>query len=567
MRIRYASAYQAIGIVLTLSCLTAAAGCSGGGSAGSAPNSLVPQVPLPSESQPSQTPFSGSDSAISLDGRVTTILSSTEFSYETGYPHGHVPVLYSESMVVPSNASLRVGQSVTVKGSFNKLDKLIATKVTVESTSPSPTPTPTPTSTPAPTGRLHIATFAYDDVNGPGENASTASVNLYLSYAQGNGKALSDCHSGSQSCKAVFYVDPNHSYNNSPSSCMSHPDGDVVGAASESWFVHNTGSSDSAHRVYGKSSDGCRIWEMNPKSGGFQKWWQNYLVSHADNYDLYLLDNDPMDIPDAGYFPSGGGCNPWPSICNSTEEISNNTAEVSARASFVNAMNHSDGKPMHFFYQQSSFNTTLDLSAFSASNRFVGFTCEGCISTYAFPARSTFYERVLNEMAAVNSSPGAYLLISHGNASAGSATQILQRLVTTGIIWLAYSEGHTIVQPDLESNTNNLAVWPEDLIYPSEPLQSMTSGANDLKVASGVWRREFKSCFQGGRSFGKCAVVVNSTGSSLVVRSSWLSQTYKHVVKLSGGDVLAGGSATLDATPFTANSTTIQTGGALLLAP
>jgi hypothetical protein len=364
----------------------------------------------------------------------------------------------------------------------------------------------------------------------------------------------------------VFYLNPNHEYDYGSPSCVTHPDADVLAAASESWFVHNTGYADSAHRVYGKSRFGCYVWELNPNSSGVQTWWSNYLRSSADTYDLYLLDNDPMDVVEENYFTfSGGGCNPWPSYCYSTQEISNNAAQVLAHAHFVNAMSHSNGTPMVFFYQQASFNIPLDLSAFTTSNRLIGVSCEGCIATTAIPVRPTLYRSVLNEMAAVNASSGSYLLISHGNSPAGSATQVLQRLVTTGIVWLAYSQGHTIVQPDLEANTNNLAIWPEDLIYPSGPVQSMVLSANDLQVTPGVWRREFTTCYQAGNFFGRCAVIVNSTASAITVRSSWLSQSYRHVITLSGGDELSGGVANLAGASFIPNSTVVQAGGVLLL--
>src|SRR5579872_91754 len=435
---------------------------------------------------------------------------------------------------------------------------------------PSPTPTPSPTRTatptPVPSGLYHIATWAADSAFGQGGSVSAATVNQLVSYAIGDGKAANDCHGSFNGCKSVFYLDPNHVWNNSPSSCVSHPDADVVAAASESWFVHDTGFSDAAHRVHGKDSSGCSIWEMNPNSAGLQTWWRNYLRTHADSYDGYLIDNDPMDVTDAGFFPSGGGCNPWPSYCLSTHEIANNAAEVAARAHFVEAMSHSNGSPMHFFFQQASFNIALDLSAFAATNRFVGLSCEGCVSTTASPLRPSLYAPVLNEMAAANATSGAYLLISKGDSPAGSATQIAQRMVTIGITWLAYSEGHTIVRPNLESNTNNLAIWPEDLIYPAGPLQSMRLGAIDLMVQPGVWRREFSACYQKGIAIGPCAAIVNANGNAVAVKSSWLHQSYRHVITLARGDELSGGAADISGASFRANSTTVRASEALLLA-
>jgi hypothetical protein len=240
---------------------------------------------------------------------------------------------------------------------------------------------------------------------------------------------------------------------------------------------------------------------------------------------------------------------------------------VLAHANFANAMTHSNGSPMYFFYQQASFNVPLDMSPFTITNRFIGVTCEGCVASIASPVNPRVYAYVLDEMAAVNATPAAYMLISHGNSLAGSATQILQRLVTTGIVWLGYSEGHTIVQPDLETNTDKLAIWPEDLIYPSYPRQSMRTSSNDLLVAPRVYRREFARCYQRGFLLGPCATVVNANPSAVAIRSSWLYQTYHHVVTLRGGDALSGGVADISGAAFIPGSTWVQAGGAILLTP
>jgi len=522
-------------------------GCAGPGSVSGATHGPIIQVP------PTTASAETSQTSLTLSGTVSSVESPSQFTYDTGSPHGHVLVLYAESMVVPSGSTVRVGHVVSVTGKFNTSEHLVATKVTIESQSSS--------------SHYHITTWALDSYWAQGENASVASVNQLVSYAEGNGKSPADCHSGSQSCKAVFYLDPNHSYNDTPSSCMSHPDGDVVAAASEDWFVHDAGYTDSAHRVHGKSNSGCMIWEFNPNAAGVQSWWRSYLRSHADTYDEYIIDNDPMNVLNESYFSeSGGGCLPWPTYCYTTQEIANDAAEVQAHANFVNAMSHSDGSPMYFFYQQASLDPSLDLSALAATNRFTGITCEGCIATTAIPVRPTLYVSVLNEMAAVDASSGKFLLISDGESPTGSSTQILQRLVTTGVIWLGYSEGHTIVEPNLEARNNNLAIWPEDLIYPSAPIQSMVSGAKDLEVAPGVWRREFTTCYQKGESIGPCATIVNSNGNAVYVKSSWLRQDYHHVITLQGGDVLSGGIADVAGAAFEPGTTSVEPSGALLLA-
>lgn len=390
-----------------------------------------------------------------------------------------------------------------------------------------------------------------------------------VSFAQneGSNKPVADCHSGIHACKAVFYMRPYAIVNSSPSACSEHPDVNVMAAASESWFVHLSGYSDSAHRVYGKDPRGCTIWAMDPNTSAMQSWWLNYLRSKANNYDLMFIDMSPMSLGNATYFYSGGGCSPWPHVCLSTQELPNDAAVVAARVNFVSALNYRNGSPMFAYYQQAYPTSTEmdDLTALAATTRLEGVTCEGCIATWATPVHPANYKPYLDEMAAVIAGGDTFYVISDGSSPTGSATQTLQRLVTTGFIWLAYKEGQTIVQPNLESATNNLAIWPEDLIYPSQPVQTMISGSADLQVSSGVWRREFKTCYQASRFFGRCAAILNSTSSTITVRSSWLTQSYQHVVSLSGGDVLSGGTATVAVTPFTPNVTTVAPGAALLL--
>jgi hypothetical protein len=369
----------------------------------------------------------------------------------------------------------------------------------------------------------------------------------------------------SNGCKTIFYLDPNK-IRDDKLGCGVSPASDILKAASESWFVHSPGYSDSGHRVHGVDVDGCAKWLMNPNSSGYQAWWRSYLRANGDGYDIYFMDDDYMTLVRETAFASGGGCYPWPTTCSATHEIADDAHEVQAHANFVNAMTHSNGSPMNFVFQQASWNNTIDQSAFTTTSHIVGMTCEGCVSTWAYPSFTLLHPRVLDAMAAVHQVGGMFWLISHGNSPVG-ATQFLQRKLTTGFVWLGYTEGLTAVWPDLETNNNNLPIWPEDLIYPSHPLQSMTTGHTDLEVASGVYRREFTTCYQKGVYFGVCAAVVNDNSTALPVVSSWLRQTYHHYVWLTGGDELHGGIANRSGGSFVVNSTKVDAGGAILLTP
>ncbi len=515
---------------------------------------LVSSTPSRAQIASASTPLLATGCLVNchIAGAVTSISSPTQFVYHTWWSHRNVTVINPAGVVGPRGSTLRVGQIVMVGGSFNGAGNLVATSVSVFTFD-------------------HIATVASDDYTGEGAYATAAQVNQLATYTETAGKGLRDCHSVLLGCKAIFYMRPFALRDNRVTSCIMHPDADIVSAAKESWFVHDAGHSDASHRIYGYDRWGCKLWGMNPNAGGLQASWSNYLESSANQYDLYFVDMSPMDVRNATWFYSGGGCTPWPHVCLTTQELPTDTAVTNAHINFVDAMYHTNGNPMRFLYQQAypRYTLPLDVGAIQTTNRYFGVTCEGCLADIppAPPVSPQNYAPFLDEMAAVNRTGGEFVVLSKGTYPSGSANQILQRLVTTGVVWLAYSEGHTIVQPDLERNTHGLAIWPEDMIYPNDAIESMVNGSADLEVAPGVYRREFNTCYRNGQSFGACATVVNANTSAVTIRASWLGLRYHHVIVLTGGDVLSGGIANLAGRPFVPGSTVVPAGGATLLAP
>jgi hypothetical protein len=504
-------------------------------------------------------------SAVTIDpisGTVTTVKSSTEFVYQTGAPRALVPVNYSESVVIPAGKTISVGQTVSVIGEFDAKGHLSATNVSISGvTGPGP---------------YHIATWANDLYFSEGSLANPAQVSKYVSYAESglnNSKALDDCKSFPGTCKSVYYFDPSDVYFST--TCPYAPDAAIIAAASENWFVHQQGYTDSAHRVNGVMHQNCNgttlqipIWTTNDGSASVQAWWNAELQNNADGFDLGFMDDTQSRVVDQYYYRSGGGCLPWPSLCSTTQEVTDDASVRAGHVSFVNAMTHRNGQPWKFAFNSLNFDgqqVSVSVQLLTATSRFVAGVCEGCaISNGRIEAQN--YSRILDTMNAVNATPGAFILHSTDRAPNGSSTEISERLITTGLVWLGYSEGHTIAWPDLEDSSQSLAVWPEDLLYPSDPIQTMGSGSNDLQVIPGVWRREFRSCYQAGVPLGPCAALVNSTSNGVVVQASWLTQAYGHIVSLTGGDIISGGSASVSSAAFQPGTTAIPASGALLLA-
>ncbi len=498
--------------------------------------------------------------SVTVSGSIASISSATRFLMHTmqcGYEyidHG------STTTIVGNGSSIAPGVAATIVGTGSCSSSITASSITLGGASP----------TPNPTVPKHIATWVMDEYWAQGENASSAQVRQYVTYAEGglgNGKAANDC-SSSGACFSVFYLNPNEISDSV--NCPISGDSQFVTAASESWYVHETGYSDSAHRVHGEQSQSCHgstitipVYVANQASSAVQSFFRSYLQKNADGWNYYFMDHTAWDVVDQMYGPGGGFCpgsyNNW---CTSTQEVPTASALVSAHGSFATAMVHTNGQPMRFFTNGLDPTPSAELAA---SSHFVGGVCENCVVDGGV-FRPAMYATVLTDMALVDDTPNAaFVELNDGASPSGSAAQIAQRIVTVAVAWLGYSEGHTIVNANLEDNTNNLAVWPEDAIVPASPVESMSTSASNIAVGSNVWRREFSSCYEDGTAVGPCAAILNGTGSTVTISSSWLRQSYGHVVTLSGGDVTSGGSVSLTAVAFKANSTTIPPDQAILL--
>ena len=192
-----------------------------------------------------------------------------------------------------------------------------------------------------------------------------------------------------------------------------------------------------------------------------------------------------------------------------------------------------------------------------------------------------YYSTLLDEIAYVADETSGFVVpLSYGQA--GASDQAQSRRVQEATMLLGYSPGHLVDWADLEQGSNDLAVWPEEGIYPTQPVQSMstpdgsgclagtgavcsTGGHNDLQVAPGVYRREFAACYDQRTAIGPCATVMNTTSDPVTVASSWLTGTYAHQVTFDGGDVQSGGSIDVNGANFTPNTTTIAAQDAVLL--
>jgi hypothetical protein len=411
----------------------------------------------------------------------------------------------------------------------------------------------------------HVPTWGYDDGCNGGTGASATLVRQWLTYAESHcgstaTKATSDCHAGSTTyCTTIEYLDPNWIYQQ----------GSVPGiqaSAQESWWLHEPGYSDAAHRISVSSSGGGDL--LNQSNPAVQNWFKSYVDNNFNDYDGLMMDDSSGSLTGTTY---GSGY-------SSTQEIGSDAALQASHDAMASAMTHTDGTPFLQIDNGLSANDNLStpFSMINSTNEVQGVVAEG--DPMSDGTLTSYYGSLLDEMAYVDGTDQDFIVLL--SYDAGASTQ--SRLVQAATELLGYDGNHVVSWSDLETAKSDLAVWPEEGIVPTDPIQSMnapggkgclagqgamcsTGGHNDLEVSPGVYRREFGDCYNQGTSIKACATLVNTTGSPVTIQASWLTQNYGHQLTLVGGDVQTGGTVNLTANSFAAGSTQIPADDATIL--
>jgi hypothetical protein len=409
----------------------------------------------------------------------------------------------------------------------------------------------------------HIPTWAFDDGCSGGAGASAGLVRRWVTFAESNcgfhaKKAYANCHSRHRTyCFAMQYLETN--------SASAH-----AAFATTSWFLHLP----PPHQNTPITGNFVGQYLLNPANPAVRSFFRSYVRKHFNSYDGLLMDGQSAALGEELYYANCG--------CSRTSEIRTNASLESAHTKMSEAMTHRDGAP---FIQAD--NSALAPNPFlpqginmlDHSAGVFGLVIEGEPEDYG--VLDPFYSTLLDQIAYVANRTGGFVMpLSYGNA--GASYEYQARRVQEATMLLGWSPGHLVDWADLELGSTNLAVWPEEGIYPTHPLESMRTpsgrgclagtghmcskgGHLDLRVATGVYRREFGSCLDANVWIGQCAAIVNTTNSWVVVKSSWLHEQYGHEMTFAGGDVQSGGGLLVRGAPFTAGTTTIPPQDAVLL--
>ncbi len=415
----------------------------------------------------------------------------------------------------------------------------------------------------------HIPTWAFDDGCNGGGTASSTLVRRWLTFAYNNcgptaTKALGDCHSqGLRYCDVMQYMDTDWDYGDEPLPPLR--------AAPGNWWLHEPAPHQSTPIYSAQSGGGYLIRQTDP---ALQAYFRSYARAQYDADDGLEMDWQAANLASELF---GSSCG-----CESTSEISTDANLRAAHQQMSAALTHRGGS--HFLQVDNSLAPNQyeaqGLDMVDASVGVKGLSVEGEPENYG--VLDPFYADLLDQIAYIDYRTSAFLVIlSRGHA--GAAYQPQSRRVTEATMLLGFSPHHLVDWAGLEEGSKSLAVWPEEGIYPSRPLESMgtpggagclagtgylctTGGHNGVEVTAGVYRREFRACYNQGVLFGRCAVVMNTRGSSVVVSGSWLRERYRHEITFRGGDVQSGGKLDLRGARFVAGSTSVPAQDAILLA-
>jgi hypothetical protein len=446
---------------------------------------------------------------------------------------------------------------------------------------------PTPASVPT-----HVQTWAYVDSChgvGPGQ---TSLVRQWVTFAEtkcatDHGLAPADCHANSVSyCTSISYIDPNLDWSRAGlgmviPSCTAATSGQST-CGNEDWFVHKAGYHDRDHRLTWTNADLGLAYLLNGADSSLDRFIVGYAHRVLSGFDGLMVDDVGSGQPAQFY----GDANP---IYTTSEELRSDDAVQQSHADLAAKL-------------ASSF-TQIDnglvvnpnvLPAFGLLNRpaaVVGLVSESYPENGGTNTLASWYSSGLDDMAYLDDtvSLSRDFLVLLGYNPDGDP---VARRVQEATVMLGFSPGKIVDWADLAENRPGLAVWPEEGLYFTRPVQTMQAptgsacmnglggpcdhGHADLEVASGtnaheqtggagVYRREFRSCFLQGVPVGGCATIMNDTDHRVVVSKAWLALPYRYEMKMNGGEISSGGRLDVRGTPFKPGETTIGADDAALL--
>lgn len=453
---------------------------------------------------PISTSTSSTSSGSAVTGKVTWVsTSATKFQLQES--SGSIYVYLTSSTALHYNGlALKVGYYASATGSGNPLT---ATSVTL-STSPISSSTST-SATPAPvTGGVpkHVMTADYFMGEYGTTKVTPSQAAPYLTWAQ---TSVADSPAiRAAGIKTQFYVDAGKVYSGN----------NLTSTLSSSAYAKTCSGS-----TVTETEDGHTFPIVNPNNSTYQAALGHYVSSVLSQakFDMIFEDNAGALSPYATY-PNGKPCNYSDSSWINGFIAANNTSPLGILSNGLN-----------IFPSSLATMYAPDLSLLQ-SKMSIGGNMEHCYSDDSQPTMSgNSWDHIENtELNVMRQGKYFECMARDLNSASGS---IGPRLFTLASFLLSYDPNHAVLGEEY-ATPSGLHVFPESQLVALNPVVSTPSDVSSLRTSTGVYARQYNTCYLKGQLVGACVVAVDRSGPAAFPYSG-----YTHTLTISGNGILDGG--------------------------
>ncbi len=393
----------------------------------------------------------------------------------------------SATVITPSGTKPAIGMNATVTGTGTCATSITATQVTLNS------------------GKVpqHVLTAAYLYSPG-GPSGTTSHGRPFRAYA--SSLTWAETYSGSNvsaaGMKTMYYTNPNRV-----------EPGEALYTSDETTFAHTCSNA----RIK-QTGTTATIYLMNPNAGSMVNLYRQLVKNQlAQQHFDAIFDDEPYDW----YALSAMPCN------------YDSTVWLNAYVNEMNALGH----PV-FYNGLGNFGANGSLApAFGLNPGAIGGVAEDCYSSHFHPLllSGIGWQAMENTELAMQQQRKIFVCYSDNLTTASNAIAI--RIYVDASFLLTYSIDTSILW-EYFGTASGYTVEPESQLVTLSPVVSTPTSVSALRASTGVYARQYGSCYIAGKPVGACAVVVNSDNVS---SHAFPYANYHHTLLLRGGGILDGG--------------------------
>lgn len=353
----------------------------------------------------------------------------------------------------------------------------------------------------------HVLTWLILDAPG-GPNLDPSQVAQWVDYTMTTQAPSQQAHQ--LGMKTIMYTDPNRTRS-----------GDLMHTNDESTYAHDCNGN--RIQVLGKDKQlmnvySSHLWNLWPQAVKTMMGWGGGGV-----YDYIFEDTaDSVNGIKLSAMPCNFDQNGW----------TNNTNSMDSHLGYAIIYNGLAHIPSGSSSPAPAIGLNPTASGGMGEDCYVGRTPTG----YHYAPNWLGMENTELQMQAQND-----IFICHGDAYVKASTNDALRTYFYASFLLSYDLSRSVVNTEFLT-PSEVTVMPEAQLVPEAPLKPTPSTVDGLKEPSGVYGREYASCYLAGQLIGACAVAVNPTnpGQGPPLAYPWPGK-YTHTLTMSGAGVYDGG--------------------------